>query len=78
MVRQDPHSPISAEDEDEEDCGIHAVKCSLRIRIINPSKKRDYTGEGEFIDDFKNSLPRVCMHKGLNNRFCPSVSLSVH
>ena len=25
------------------DCGTQALKCSLMIMIINPSKKRDYT-----------------------------------
>ena len=43
MLDQDQHdliilpSPISVEAEDEEDCGIHAVKSSLRIMIINSS-----------------------------------------
>ena len=59
---------ISVEDEDEEDCGKHAVKCSLRIRIINPSKKRDYTGEGKFettIDEIKRHvIPRVHAQMG--------------
>ena len=55
-------SPISVEDEDEEDCGTQAVKCSLRIMIINPSKKRDYTmvkadkSVAETIDEMKKLI----------------------
>ena len=43
--RSHSKSPVakSSKPEDEEDCGTQAVKCSLTIMIINPSKKRDYT-----------------------------------